>query len=299
MRVSGLIAVLALVAAPFGVAPSVHAADRADREVTRIRAHFDSVLTELTSRDVSSLSASQRSNRARLTLALANYRERGVFPHNYDFPGQSVPYFVDRKTGTLCAVAHLLASTGRRDIVDRVARQNNNVWVVELAGDTALATWLDANGITLDEAARIQVPYNSVSDTEIAAMVTVAVVAPISLATSLVTTMWNGSTNSDGHRRGVSWTGAVSSTLTMASGGLFFALADDRKPGLRMIGGGVMALGGLGLYTASRSIRTHNDIVRTEREEEARRRVAQATVSPMITGSLSNPGVGATLSLRF
>ena len=91
MRVSGLIAVLALVAAPFGVAPSVHAADPADREVTRIRAHFDSVLTELTSRDVSSLSASQRSNRARLTMTLANYRERGVFPHNYDFPGQAIP----------------------------------------------------------------------------------------------------------------------------------------------------------------------------------------------------------------
>src|SRR6476661_1058213 len=143
MRVSGLIAVLALVAAPFGVAPSVHAADPVDREVARIRAHFDSVLTELTSRDVSSLSASQRVNRARLTMTLANYRERGVFPHNYDFPGQSVPYFIDRKTGSLCAVAHLLASTGRRDIVDRVARANNNVWVAELAGDTAVASWLD------------------------------------------------------------------------------------------------------------------------------------------------------------
>jgi hypothetical protein len=295
MRVSGLIAVLALVAAPFGVAPSVHAADPADREVTRIRAHFDSVLTELAARDVSSLSASQRSNRARLAMTLANYRERGVFPHNYDFPGQSMPYFVDRKTGTLCAVAHLLASTGRRDIVDRVARRNNNVWVAELAADTALASWLDMHGITLDEAARIQVPYNSMSQTEMTAWYTVAFVAPVSLATSMVTTLWNASGNADGHRRGVSWTGAISSGLTAAAGGLVVAVG--RNPDARAISGAVVAVGGIGLLAATHSIRTHNQLAK--RDEEARRHVAQATLSPTITGSLNNPGVGATLSLRF
>ena len=71
----------------------------------------------------------------------------------------AVPYFVDRKTGTLCAVGFLLASTGRADIVDRVAGVNNNVYVAELAGDTAFTAWLVEQGITLDEAARIQVPY--------------------------------------------------------------------------------------------------------------------------------------------
>src|SRR5215207_3379955 len=147
MRASGLIAVLAFVAAPLGLAPSVHAGGPAEREVSRIRAHFDSVLTELAHRDVATLSASQRGNRARLMTTLAAYRDRGVFPHNYDFADRAVPYFIDRKTGTRCAVAHLLESTGRRDVVDRVARMNNNVWVAELASDTALASWLDANGI--------------------------------------------------------------------------------------------------------------------------------------------------------
>jgi len=128
-------------------------------EVQRIQSHFDSVLTELGARDVSALTSSQRSERAALVATLRAYRDRGVFPHNYDFPGTAVPYFVDRKTGTLCAVAHLLESTGRRDIVDRVSAMNNNVRVPDLATDTALAGWLEAHGLTLSEAARIQVPY--------------------------------------------------------------------------------------------------------------------------------------------
>ena len=77
-----------------------------------------------------------------LIATLDAYRDRGLFPRNYDFPGQLMPYFFDRKTGVLCAVAHLLESTGRRDIVDRVAQMNNDVWVAELAPDSAFGTWL-------------------------------------------------------------------------------------------------------------------------------------------------------------
>jgi hypothetical protein len=62
-------------------------------------------------------------------------------------------------SGTLCAVAHLLATSGRRDVVDRVAAERNNAYVAELADDTALVAWLDSNGLTLEEAARIQAPY--------------------------------------------------------------------------------------------------------------------------------------------
>lgn len=128
-------------------------------EVVRIRAHFDSVLAELRVRDVSALSSKQRPQRTALVHVLTAYRDRGVFPNNYDFPGAAVPYFVDRKTGTRCAVAHLLESAGRHDIVVRVRRVNNNVWVAELGRDTAFVGWLDAHGLSLEEAARIQVPY--------------------------------------------------------------------------------------------------------------------------------------------
>jgi len=142
-------------------APTASPGDRAARaEVLRIQSHFDSVLAELATRDVSTLSAARRAARTTLMHMLERYRDRAVFPHNYDFSAPT-PYFIDRKTGTLCAVAHLLESTGRRDIVDRVARTNNNVWVAELASDTALASWLNEHGVTLAEAARIQGRYLS------------------------------------------------------------------------------------------------------------------------------------------
>ena len=138
-------------------AAGVPAPDRAG-EVARIRAHFDSVERELLARDVAGLAPVARARRAEQIRVLAAYRERGIFPRNRDFPGQLVPYFVDQD-GVLCAVAHLLATSGRRDIVDRVAAAHNNVWVADLAGDTAFSAWLDAQGLTLAEAARIQVPY--------------------------------------------------------------------------------------------------------------------------------------------
>src|SRR5580765_1480660 len=85
--------------------------------VSVVRAHLDSVLPELRSRDVGILTATQRARRTQVIANLEDYRDRGAFPRNYDFPLQPTPYFVDRKTGALCAVAHLLTSTGRSDIV--------------------------------------------------------------------------------------------------------------------------------------------------------------------------------------
>ncbi|HTE43613.1 MAG TPA: hypothetical protein VK636_00105, partial [Gemmatimonadaceae bacterium] len=148
--------VASLVIAPIGIGSVVSTVHAGDPLVEKNQMHFDSVLTELSGRDIGALTATQRSNRGTLVRELAAYSRRGVFPHNYDFPGRAVPYFVDRKTGTLCAVGNLLAFTGRRDVVDRVARANNNVWVDQLSADTAFAAWLDANGLTLHEAARIQ-----------------------------------------------------------------------------------------------------------------------------------------------
>jgi hypothetical protein len=111
-------------------------ADVHQRHWPYYQARLDTILGELRTRDVAALSLSQRANRARNIETLRRYREIGQFPRNYDF-AQATPYFVDRKTGTLCAVAYLLDASGRHDIVDRVARTNNNVWVDELAGDVA------------------------------------------------------------------------------------------------------------------------------------------------------------------
>jgi hypothetical protein len=127
-------------------------------EVTRLRAHFDSVLAELRARDVSDLRPSQRVMRAQLVRALEAYRDDGVFPHNHDFPATRRPYFRDEH-GTLCAMAHLIASTGRENIVADVVRERNNAYIPDLAEDRQLVAWLDSVGLTVAEAARIQPEY--------------------------------------------------------------------------------------------------------------------------------------------
>lgn len=156
--------VLALSAALLvsGAVPAVSATTAADStpagEVARIQAHLQTVERELLARDVSHLSAGQRAARAHHIRVLREYRERGVFPHNHDFPGERVPYFVDEH-GTLCAMAYLISRSGRDDLVERVAAARNNARIPELAGDPELVAWLREAGLSLEEAARIQPMY--------------------------------------------------------------------------------------------------------------------------------------------
>ena len=126
-------------------------------EQVRLRAHFDSVVTELRSRDVSWLSDAQRRARAVTVAQLLAYRNRDLFPHNHATNGAS-PVFRDAH-GTLCAMAHLIASTGRQDIVEMVARSDNTAPMARLARDGGVAAWLDSVGLTVAEAERIQPTY--------------------------------------------------------------------------------------------------------------------------------------------
>jgi len=128
------------------------------REVRRLRSHFDSVLLELEAADVSALSRAQQARRARHIVALRAYRDYAVFPRNEGGSSYAIPYFVDR-LGTHCAMAHLIARSGRADIVSRIAAERNNAFIRELADDTALVAWLDREGLTRTEAARIQPSY--------------------------------------------------------------------------------------------------------------------------------------------
>lgn len=139
--------------------PTTAAADTTPAgEAARIQAHLETVERELLARDVSHLPAGQRAARAHHIRVLREYRERGVFPHNHDFPGERVPYFVDEH-GTLCAVAYLISRSGRDDLVERVAAARNNARIPELAGDAELVAWLHEAGLSLEEAARIQPMY--------------------------------------------------------------------------------------------------------------------------------------------
>ena len=127
-------------------------------ERIRLRAHFDSVERELRARDVSGLTPAQRAARAHVVNILDQYRVRGVFPRNIDFPNRDVPIFIDWR-GTRCAFAYLIDQTGHEDLVLRIAATRNNVRAPDLKDDPQVGRWLSDNGITLAEATRIQPAY--------------------------------------------------------------------------------------------------------------------------------------------
>ena len=269
------------------------------REVSRIRSHFDSVLVELRSRDVASLPPAQRDRRAALLATLRAYRDRGEFPHNYDFPGESVPYFVDRGTGTLCAVAHLLESTGRRDIVDRVARTNNNVRVAELAGDSALARWLATNGLTLSEAARIQVPYVGdpapiVQPADAGVSSSYRTGAAIAIGGAAAASLWNAFANSDGHRRMGNLVGMTAGAAAIGLGAAGFG-GRGAAPAL---GTASVVAGGLSAFLSTRGFLRHRSFVAAERAASRDRLAARTSLSPLIPVG-SSKGAGVAVRIEF
>jgi hypothetical protein len=162
-------AVVVAMACALWVGPQLALSDTAgegsfeERERARIRAHLEEVEAELRARDVSELTAAQRRARAHHVEVLRAYRERGVFPKNTDFPGQKRPYFRDQE-GTLCAMAYLIEASGGAEFVDRIARTRNNAYVPELVDEPELVAWLEAAGMTVEEAARVQPGYCSGHD---------------------------------------------------------------------------------------------------------------------------------------
>jgi len=129
-----------------------------EAELRRLDAHFIDVLRELETRPPPRLSAAQRRARTEHLARLDGYRRTRRFPKNRRFPGRRVPHFID-EAGTRCALGHLIEQSGARDLVQRIARERNFARVRELGDVTELLEWLDANGLTVREAARIQPSY--------------------------------------------------------------------------------------------------------------------------------------------
>jgi hypothetical protein len=128
-----------------------------EAEVARIQTHLAVVDRELRTADITGLTPEQQTRRAALIEELARYRLRGVFPRNLQFE-RMTPFFIDDR-GVRCAMAHLIESHGGAALVARVAATANNAYVRELAGDPELRAWLEHNGLTVAEAARIQPAY--------------------------------------------------------------------------------------------------------------------------------------------
>ena len=297
----GAFAIVTTVVATLGSAPETHAGPVApaalehptyEQEVERIRIHFDSVLNELRSADVSHLSRDQQATRSERIATLASYRDRGVFPHNHDFAESWMPYFVDHR-GVLCAVAYLLQSSGRRDIVDRVAAADNNVWVADLAGDREFESWLDASGLTLAEAARIQVPYIETREEPSASSFNAINTGAAILAggLGLYSIAWNAG---DVKRGNV----GVRTALGFTAGALGLAVAASRADA----DGGDMAVGiaagtiGLGsAFMATRTVIGRRYLARQAAAEKA----STLSMAPTVTTSGGQMAPGVAFNLKF
>jgi hypothetical protein len=130
-----------------------------DRE--RIQKHLELVENELRTREMSSLSASQKANRLRHLDVLHGYWRAGIFPTNH-YHAARQPYFRDN-FNVLCAVGFLLWEDGQRDAVNKINLENNYAYIAELTPKyPALSKWATENGFTLNELAWIQPAYDPV-----------------------------------------------------------------------------------------------------------------------------------------
>lgn len=131
-------------------------------QLERLRRHFAAVDAELRAADVSRLSPAQRAARAEAIERLGAYAARGEFPHNH-LRADRLPVFIDEH-GTRCAMAHLIEEASGAELAHAIASRRNLAYIPELARDPAfqpaLLAWLDRNGLTAAEAARIQPAYD-------------------------------------------------------------------------------------------------------------------------------------------
>ena len=133
------------------------------------------------------------------------------------------------------------------------------------------------------------------SDAEVARDVAFIVAAPLALAGSAITSVWNLSGNSDGHRRWVNGIGIASGLTTILVGARLGMSNVSDNPA--KLGATAAAIGTVSVALSVRGIHRHHAVVDAEREA-GRRAIAQTTISPIVTVG-NHPTTGVGVSLRF
>lgn len=128
-------------------------------EVHSLQSHFAAVLTLLRANPPARLDAAQRLTRALLLEELERYGSEGVFPQN-PRSGAPIPVFVD-DVGMHCAVGHLMRVSGQGALALEIRDRTNFAIVPSIAEDPRVVAWLEAAGLTAEEAALIQPSYCS------------------------------------------------------------------------------------------------------------------------------------------
>ena len=98
-----------------------------------ISAHLMLVEYTLKRRDVSQLTATQRTNRTQLLEKLNAYWKKGVFPIN-DYLTYKNPVFIDR-IGTHCAVGYLMQQSGCEELSRKIDKHEKFAYVKEIKAE--------------------------------------------------------------------------------------------------------------------------------------------------------------------
>lgn len=146
-RSPGIPALVVLGCAVAAMASSTQGASAADRRApsaeARLRAHLDGQRVLMISR-------------------LNDYWTRGDFVENPD-PKGGPGHFIFDGRGKPCPLAKIIIDSGRRDLVEQAARENNGVKVADLT-EGPIVDWILASGLTQEECIMIQAPSRSGAD---------------------------------------------------------------------------------------------------------------------------------------
>lgn len=130
-------------------------------ETQRVAEHFVRAGKIVSERDVSQLDDAQRLVRQLILDEVARYGAARQFPKNHDSEAPRAT-FIDAQ-GTPCAMAHLLQFGGAGELANRISQETNHALVPELAERPEFAAWLQAAGLTVEEASIIQPTYSCVN----------------------------------------------------------------------------------------------------------------------------------------
>ena len=141
------------------VAATGHAPTTATNDDARVQAHLAFAERRLRQSPAAGLSPALAARRAHLLDLLHRYWVAGVFPRNYDFPGERRPCFIDRD-GRLCAVGYLVAETAGRAAAERISAAHQYDLIADMR-TPALGRWVRQSGLTKVECALIQPSYGA------------------------------------------------------------------------------------------------------------------------------------------
>jgi hypothetical protein len=126
-------------------------------EQERVSSHLAFAEHVLRSRDVAHLSSNLQNRRAKMLDLLREYWQAGVYPGNYDHPGQRRPCFIDQR-GNICAVGYLVEQTAGHDAASEINERFQYADISEM-DHGSLDNWIAESGLSRDEVALIQPTY--------------------------------------------------------------------------------------------------------------------------------------------